>query len=110
MIPIEGDPIVSTNLMGFTPSVFSHLNFYFERFIQEQSQNIKAEFFLPDVLNKIIGANKARVKVLKNGENWFGVTYKEDKATVTQKIQELVHRGIYPENLWKQEEIQKNLN
>ena len=110
MIPIEGDPIVSTNLMGFTPSIFSHLEFYFERFIQEQSQNTKAEFLLPSVLNKIIGSNKARVKVLKTGENWFGVTYKEDKAIVIQKIQELVHRGIYPENLWKQEETQKNLN
>jgi dTDP-glucose pyrophosphorylase len=101
MIPIEEDPIVSTNLMGFTPSVFSHLEFYFERFIQEHSQNAKTEFFLPDILNKIIQTNKARVKVLKTGENWFGVTYKEDKTAATQKIQDLVHEGIYPENLWE---------
>jgi len=32
------------------------------------------------------------------------VTYKEDKTAVTQKIQELVHQGIYPENLWEREE------
>jgi len=100
MIPIEEDPIVSTNLMGFTPSVFSHLEFYFERFIQKHSQNAKTEFFLPDILNQIIQSHKARVKVLKTEENWFGVTYKEDKTAVTKKIQDLVHQGIYPENLW----------
>jgi len=101
LIPIQGDPIVSTNFMGFTPSVFSHLDFYFDKFIQEHSQDPKAELYLPNVLNEIISKNKARVKVLRSGESWFGVTYKEDKAFVAQNIQGLVHRGIYPANLWK---------
>ncbi len=101
LIPIQGDPIVSTNFMGFTPSVFSHLDFYFNEFIQEHSQDPKAELYLPNVLNEIIGKNEARVKVLSSGERWFGVTYKEDKASVAQDIQRLVKRGIYPANLWK---------
>lgn len=101
LIPIQGDPIVSTNFMGFTPSVFSHLDFYFDKFIQEHSQDPKAELYLPEVLNEIISKNKARVKVLSSGERWFGVTYKEDKTLVAQNIQALVHRGIYPANLWQ---------
>ena len=101
MIPIKGDPIVSTNFMGFTPSVFSHLEFYFNKFIQRYSQDPKAEYFLPDVLNEIIRFHKARVKVLSSEENWFGVTYKEDKASVIQNIQDLIKKGIYPKNLWE---------
>jgi len=101
LIPIQGDPIVSTNFMGFTPSVFSHLDFYFDKFIREHNQDPKAELFLPEVLNEIISRNKARVKVLSSDEQWFGVTYKEDKASVAQNIQELVHRGVYPANLWQ---------
>jgi choline kinase len=100
-IPIRGDPVVSTNFMGFTPAVFSHLEFYFDRFIQEHSQDPKAEYFLPVVLNEIIRRHKARVKVLSSEENWFGVTYKEDKALVIQNIQDLINRGTYPKNLWK---------
>ncbi len=101
LIPIRGNPIVSTNFMGFTPSVFSHLDFYFNEFIQEHSQDPKAELYLPNVLNEIISRNEARVKVLSSGERWFGVTYKEDKASVAQNIQGLVHQGIYPANLWQ---------
>jgi len=101
MIPIGGDPIVSTNLMGFTPSVFSDLELHFEKFIQEHNQDPKAEFFLPDILNQIIKKTKVKVKVLSSEENWFGVTYKEDKNSVTQNIQNLVNKGIYPRNLWK---------
>jgi choline kinase len=101
MIPIRGDPIVSTNLMGFTPSVFSHLELHFEKFIQEHNQDPKAEFFLPNILNQIIKKTKVQVKVLSSEENWFGVTYKEDKNSVAQNIQKLVKKGIYPRNLWE---------
>ena len=87
--------------MGFTLSVFSHLDFYFDKFIQEHSQDPKAELYLPNVLNEIISKNEARVKMLSSGERWFGVTYKEDKASVARNIQGLVHRGIYPANLWQ---------
>ncbi len=100
LIEIEGDPVVSLNMMGFTSSVFSHLQIYFEKFIREQSQNLKAELYLPNVVNDIIKCHAARVKILRTDEDWFGVTHKEDKAKVTRKIEELVEKGIYPKNLW----------
>jgi hypothetical protein len=65
------------------------------------SQNLKAELYLPNAVNEIIRAHNARVKVLVTGENWFGITYKEDRASVKEKIMELVKEGLYPENLWK---------
>jgi len=101
LIEIKGDPMVSMNMMGFTPSVFPHLKLYFEKFIQEHSQNLKAELYLPNVVNEIIKAKAAKVKILSTDEDWFGVTYREDKAKVIKRIGELVKKGMYPRNLWE---------
>jgi NDP-sugar pyrophosphorylase family protein len=101
LIEIKGDPMVSMNMMGFSASVFPHLKLCFEKFIQEHSQNPNAELYLPNVVNEMIKAKAAKVKILSSDEDWFGVTYKEDKAKAIKKIEELVKRGIYPRNLWK---------
>ena len=92
--------IASMNIMGFMPSVFEYCKIYFEEFIRENSHNLKAEFYLPYIVNTVVKTNTARVKVLNTNEKWFGVTYKEDKALAKSKIRELVAKGIYPENLW----------
>ena len=43
----------------------------------------------------------ATAKVLKTNDKWYGMTYLEDKETVTAAINEMVEKGIYPEKLWK---------
>ncbi len=101
LIEIKGDPMVSMNMMGFFPSVFPHLKLCFEKFIQEHSRNPRAELYLPNVVNEMIKAKVAKVKILSSDEDWFGVTYREDKTKAIKKIEELVKRGIYPRNLWK---------
>jgi bifunctional N-acetylglucosamine-1-phosphate-uridyltransferase/glucosamine-1-phosphate-acetyltransferase GlmU-like protein len=98
-VVLTGNTSVSMNMMGFTPSVFHHLDSAFRRFIALHAADQKAELYLPNVVGEIVKANKARVKVLKTNETWFGVTYKEDKASVKSKMQELVHRGYYPSPL-----------
>lgn len=40
------------------------------------------------------------VKVLETGDNWFGVTYQEDKAAVVENIRGLIERGVYAEELY----------
>ena len=100
LISINEQAIASMNLMGFTPSIFNHLNSFFKKFIHEFSYDLKNEFYLPTMVNEIIRMNIARVKILNTNDNWFGVTYKEDKVVTTQKILELVKNETYPENLW----------
>ncbi|MFQ5640484.1 MAG: NDP-sugar synthase [bacterium] len=97
---LEGDAIVSMNLMGFTESIFGHIEPYFEKFLRERQQDLNTEFLLPQVLNELVNKGVTRVKVLSTNESWFGVTHKEDKQVVIEKIRELVGRGMYPENLW----------
>ena len=58
----------------------------------------KCEFFLPSVVAELISEGKADVKVLDNKDRWYGVTYKEDKATVTEAFRRFAEEGIYPKN------------
>lgn len=90
----------SMNFWGFQPNIFPLIEGMFEEFLKENSDNPKAEFFIPLVGNKMIQQGKGKVKVLGGGDIWFGVTYKEDKEEVTRKIQELVDKGEYPAKLW----------
>jgi dTDP-glucose pyrophosphorylase len=100
-IEIPGESVVSTNMWGFTPSLFSELEARFPQFLQKNSDNIqKAEYFLPDVVGDLLKEKKVTVKVLATNERWFGVTYQQDKPRVKQAIRGLIHRGVYPENLW----------
>ncbi|MDF9796942.1 dTDP-glucose pyrophosphorylase [Catalinimonas alkaloidigena] len=99
-VSLSGDEIASMNLMGFTPGAFAQFEASFKAFIKENAGHLKKEFYLPTVVNEIINAGEAKVKVLNTSDKWFGVTYKEDKAVAQHRLKELVEAGVYPENLW----------
>ena len=61
---------------------------------------LKCEYFLPFVVDELLGEKKATVKVLKSMDKWYGVTYKEDKPVVVAAIQKLKDDGLYPQKLW----------
>ena len=102
-VEIAGTTPVSLNMWGFTPSLFAELEARFLKFLRENSDNIlKAEFFLPEVVGDLVREKRAMVRVLPTNEEWFGVTYPQDKPRVQQAIQGLIRRGIYPDRLWEQ--------
>lgn len=102
----DGDVVLSPeaptsmNFWGFHPSVFDFSTAMFSDFLKNNHQNIKAEFYIPLIVNAMIHQKLGKVKVLGGGKIWFGVTYKEDKDAVSEKIKELVNKGKYPEKLW----------
>ncbi len=98
--PLEENTPVSMNLFGFTPDYFAHSEAYFKEFLAENIDNLKSEFYIPKMVNKVISDGTATMRVLRTSSNWFGVTYKEDKPQLMAKIEELIERGIYPRNLW----------
>ena len=100
LVQIPAETIVSMNFWGFTPSFFGYLNKGFGEFIEKNAENLKAEFYIPTVVNDLIKANQASVKVLQCSEQWFGMTYREDREKVVKSIRKLVAQGVYPENLW----------
>ncbi len=98
---LSPETLVSMNFWGFTPTLFTYLEKMFAEFIKENSQSEKAEFYIPFVIDSLIKSGEVKVKVLSSGARWFGVTYKEDKPMVIEKIYKLCCNGIYPMTLWK---------
>ena len=99
-VTIPPETTVSMNMWGFTPDYFDYSLEYFKKFLEENSQNIKAEFYIPTVVNQLIHEKKIICKVLNTPSKWFGVTYAEDKPQSILKINELIRKGIYPEKLF----------
>lgn len=99
-VELSPDAPTSMNFWGFYPNVFDLTAEMFDEFVRNNYQNIKAEFFIPLIVNDMIHRGKGKVKVLGGGKVWFGVTYKEDKEAVSRKIKDLVDKGEYPQKLW----------
>ena len=99
-VPIDGEAVVSMNFWGFTPKCFEFGTSLFEEFLEENKGNLKAEFFIPLIVNEILKSGKATVEVLKSNAKWFGVTYKEDKEIVQKEIELLQKNNSYPSKLW----------
>lgn len=93
---------VSMNFWGFTPDYFVHSAEYFKYFLGLEStkKNLKAEFFIPLMIDKLIKEGTATVEVLDTTSKWFGVTYPEDRPETVAKIKKLVEDGVYPEKLF----------
>lgn len=99
-VAIDDNTPVSMNMWGFTPDYFKYSDDYFVQFLKENADNLKAEYFIPLLVNHLIVTGKATVKVLDTPSSWFGVTYAEDRPGVVAKLKSLVDEGIYPSPLW----------
>lgn len=99
-IALHPDDIVSMNFWGFTPDVFLHLDEKLVAFLTKNLDDPSVEIYIPFVVDELIRENKANVRVLQSKARWFGVTYKQDKATAAAFIRKMVTENIYPEKLW----------
>lgn len=100
---LSGNEAVSMNFWGFGKSILPELEEAFKDFLAklpEAPNPLKAECYLPSVVDSLIKKDKASAKVLESADRWFGVTYKEDKAKVREEIEKLKDAGVYPRNLW----------
>lgn len=91
---------VSMNMWGFTPDYFAWSERLFKAFLQANSQNPEAEFYIPYAVNELIQSRAATVSVLPTTSQWFGVTYREDRPAVERRLAELHREGIYPAKLF----------
>lgn len=96
---LTGKERVSMNMWGFTPELFAALDDRFPRWLERNAGNVKAEWYIPFVVDELVKEGLATVSVLPTEGRWFGVTYREDKPKVVEAISKLVEEGIYPERL-----------
>lgn len=101
-VAVPDNTPVSMNMWGFTPDYFVHSEEYFKAFLSDKKnmENLKAEFFIPLMVNKLITDETASVKVLDTTSKWFGVTYAADRQATVDRIQQLVDEGVYPKKLF----------
>lgn len=93
---LSPDTVVSMNMWGFTPDIFTYLEREFNKFLSEKLETPKAEFYLPSVVDILIKSGEKRSRVLVAEDKWYGVTYKEDKEAVVEAIGKKIDGGEYP--------------
>ena len=99
--PIDKNSLVSMNMWGLQPEFIDLLEKGFVEFLSAQKEgDVKGEYLLPIYIDELLHAGKAEVKVLPTDAEWFGVTYQEDKASVTEAFRKLIADGVYSEKLY----------
>ena len=101
-VVIDDNTPVSMNMWGFTPDYFRYSENYFREFLSDEKNmtNLKSEYFIPLMVNKLITDGTALVSVLDTTSKWFGVTYPEDRPETVARIKKLVEEGVYPNKLF----------
>lgn len=98
---LEEDTPVSMNCWGFTPEFIGVLESEFKCFLDNLHDNpLKSEIYLPSVVKTAMDSGKCSVNMLNTTSKWYGVTYREDRASVVSFLKRCAKSGIYPENLW----------
>ncbi|MBQ9587664.1 MAG: nucleotidyltransferase [Bacteroidales bacterium] len=93
--PLPGDATVSMNLFGFTPDYFEESEKLFVTFLKERGNEMKSEYYIPYAVNTFLNNGYAKMRVLKTSAQWFGVTYKEDRPMVVERLRKLHEQGEY---------------
>ncbi|MEI7806877.1 MAG: sugar phosphate nucleotidyltransferase [Verrucomicrobiota bacterium] len=97
---LTGDEAVSMNFWGFTPALFPQLRVEFGKFLAKAGGEQKSECYIPATVGDIVTSGRAKCRVLRSADSWFGVTYREDRPQVVESIRQLIAKGDYPEKLW----------
>jgi dTDP-glucose pyrophosphorylase len=100
-VDLKGKDLCSMNMWGFTPDFFTKAEEIFKGFLQQNSQELKKEYYIPYAVDVMIKGGEAECEVLSTPSHWFGVTYKEDRPAVVEKFAELAREGVYPSPLYK---------
>ena len=100
-VELEAKSLCSMNMWGFTPDYFAKSESIFTAFLEKNIGELKAEFYIPFVIDSIIKSGAGKCALLSTPSRWFGVTFKEDRPGVVAKFQEFADQGVYPTPLYK---------
>lgn len=100
-IEFTGKEWVSMNLFGFSPKAFEVFHEYWDNFKKTSLALPKSEALLPVAAGQIVQEGKGSIKFFTSQENWFGMTYPEDREVVKNEIAKKIEEGYYPSVLWE---------
>lgn len=93
------DSLVSMNFWCFPATFMEVLEKGFPVFLANMSDPLKDEFLLPNIVDGLLKMGTT-VTVLPTDAQWFGVTYREDKASVVESFKKLYADGVYRKELY----------
>ncbi|MDF7826750.1 sugar phosphate nucleotidyltransferase [Pontiellaceae bacterium B12227] len=98
---MTGEEMVSMNFWGFAPEFFQTLEEKFVAFLTEKGGELKSEWYIPDIVTRMMENGETKIKVLSSDAQWFGVTYPDDRPSVVKALQAMHDAGTYPAQLWE---------
>ena len=103
-VELDPETYVSMNMWGLTPQYVELLEDGFREFFRDceagKSDILTSEYLLPIYIDRLLQAGKVSVKVLPTEDQWFGVTYHEDKDKVKENFRRLIGEGVYERELY----------
>jgi dTDP-glucose pyrophosphorylase len=100
-VDMTGEEICSMNFWGFTPTLFQALEKRFVAFLEAEGSELKSEWLIPNIIDGMIKTGATRVKLLSSTEQWYGVTYPDDKPRVVEALATMHDGTKYPAQLWE---------
>ena len=71
----------------------------FPAFLETMPDPAKSEYLLPIIADGMLKEG-TEFTILPTDDKWFGVTYMEDKAAVTESFRKMIESGEYKEDLY----------
>ena len=96
---IDVESLVSMNFWCYPATFIDVLEKGFPEFLATTPNLEKDEYLLPIIADDMLKAG-TEFSILPTDDQWFGVTYKEDKPTVEYAIQKLIEDGEYKPDLY----------
>lgn len=96
---LDVESLVSMNFWCYPQKFIDVLRVGFPKFLANMSDPQKDEYLLPIIADEML-KNGTEFSVLPTDDQWFGVTYKEDKDSVIESFKDLYSKGIYSEDLY----------
>ena len=96
----EAGQLVSMNLFAFSKDVVKKIQDRFPEFLRDNITNLKSEFLIPEEISRLVEEGKASLELIGTPSKWYGVTYREDKASVVKALADLTEKGLYKKGLY----------
>lgn len=96
---IDLDTVVSMNFWCYSEEFLTALKERFPAFLSNMGNALTDEYLLPAIADRMI-KNGTEYTLMTSDDQWFGVTYKEDRPLVEEGFRQLISEGTYKEDLY----------
>ncbi len=97
---VDPASVVSMNMWGLSDKFVALLEKGFVTFLSSLSNPLKDEYMLPMFLRELLAKDMISIRVCETKDEWFGVTYQQDRADAIARVRELIAQGVYSAELY----------